>query len=360
MAEYHGRKPLHIPAEPGESKQGLLDWRGFNALLAQTAIWTPQTLKLIHNGKSLPPQQYCDEVHTPTGRMLRPSPAKVEVCLSLGASLVADEVHTLTPGLAQVSAMLGEAFAGLIGANLYCSFGGVQAFGTHYDLHDVFAVHLEGEKVWRLYSNRADNPVEFAPEQDPAWLERTRGTLMQEVRMRPGDVLYLPRGWYHDALADSAASLHVTFSVTPLYGRILFGLLESAAMQDPVFRAWLPSAGQDGGRALSNHLIDLGKRLAALAAHPQIRDDVAMSQQRLRQHPARYALPARKPLTSYRRAGMASPPFSGPVAIAMQWAFNQPQFALEDLCAQFDFIDDADILEAVERATRAGALVRIS
>lgn len=360
MADYHGRKPLHIPAEAGGAKQALLDWQGFNALLSQTSIWTPQTLKLIHNGKSLPAQQYCDEVHARTGRTLRPSPAKVEVCLSLGASLVADDVHTLTPALVQASAMLGEAFAGLVGANLYCSFGGVQAFGTHYDLHDVFAVHLEGEKVWRLYSNQANNPVEFAPEQDPGWLERTRGSLVQEVRMRPGDVLYLPRGWYHDALADSAASLHVTFSVTPLYGRILFGLLESAAMQDPAFRAWLPSAHQDSGRALGDHLADLGKRLAALAAHPQIRDDVAMSQQRLRQYPARYSLPARKSLTSYQRAGMASPPFSGPVAIAMQWAFNQSRFALEDLCAQFDFIDDAVIIEAVEKATRAGALVRVS
>lgn len=359
MAEYHGRKPLHIPAEPGGSKLGLLDWTGFNDLLSQTAIWTPQTLKLIHNGKSLPAAQYCDEVHTPAGRTLRPSPAKVEVCLSLGASLVADDVHTLTPELAEVASVLGQAFAGLIGANVYCSFGGVQAFGTHYDLHDVFAVHLEGEKVWRLYSNRANNPVEFGPEQDPAWLERTRGSLMQEVRMRPGDVLYLPRGWYHDALADTSASLHVTFSVTPLYGRILFGLLESAAMQDPAFRAWLPPAHQDGGQALQDHLIDLGKRLTALAAHPQIRDDVAMSQQRLRQHPARYALPTPKPLTHYRRAGMAAPRVAGPVAIAMQWAFNQPQFALEDLCAQFDFIDDAEIIAAVETATRAGALVRV-
>jgi hypothetical protein len=37
-----------------------------------------------------------------------------------------------------------------------CSFGGVRALATHFDLHDVFAVQIEGEKVWRLYENRAD------------------------------------------------------------------------------------------------------------------------------------------------------------------------------------------------------------
>lgn len=360
MADYHGRKPLHIPAEPGGGKQALLNWQGFNALLGQTSTWTPHNLKLIHNGKNLSPQQYCLEVPTSTGPALRPSPAKVEVCLSIGASLVANDVHTLTPELVEVSAMLGEAFAGLVGANVYCSFSGVQAFGTHYDLHDVFAIHLEGEKVWRLYENRAENPVEFTPEKTRGWLEQTRGPLMQEVRMRPGDVLYLPRGWYHDALADGSASLHVSLSVTPLYGKVIFGLLESAAMQDPAFRAWLPPAGQDGGRALQNHLADLGRRLSALAAHPQFRDEVAMGQHRLRQHPASYALPARKPLTSYRPGGMVAPTFSGPVAIAMQWAFSQPNFAVEDLCAQFDFVDDAAIYDAVERSVRAGALIRVA
>ncbi|HEX8471794.1 MAG TPA: cupin domain-containing protein, partial [Brevundimonas sp.] len=218
--------------------------------------------------------------------------------------------------------------------------------------------HCEGEKVWRLYQNRAENPVNFAPEQTPARLERTRGALMQEVRMRPGDVLYLPRGWYHDALAQADASLHVTFSVTPLYGRAIFSLLENAALQDPAFRAWLPPAHHDGGRALQSHLADLGRRLSALAADPQFADDLAMTQERLMQPVGRYGLPTRKMLTRYRRTNLIPPSFMGPVAIAMNWAFSQADFAVEDLCALFDFIDDDTILKAVQTATSAGALVR--
>ena len=55
--------------------------------------------------------------------------------------------------------MLEREFAARASANVYCSFKGVQAFQTHYDLHDVFAVQAEGEKTWRIYESRADTPV---------------------------------------------------------------------------------------------------------------------------------------------------------------------------------------------------------
>ena len=358
VAEYQDRKPLHIPAATDAGRAPLFSWAEMNTLLSQTAIWTPENLKLLHNGANVAPEHYCVEVVAAGGRTLRPSPAKIEVWLSRGASLVANDIHTMAPGIADLSRMLGRTFSGLVGANAYCSFHGVQAFGTHYDLHEVFAVHCEGEKVWRLYQGRAENPIGFDPHQTPQWLEQSRGALMQEVRMRPGDILYLPRGWYHDALANGDASLHVTFSVTPLYGRIIFSLLESAALQDPAFRAWLPPAHQDGGRALKAHLAALGQRLSALAEHPQFADDVAMTQECLVQPVAQYGLPVRKALTRYRRTNLLPPAFVGPVAIVMEWAFAQPEFALEDICAQFDFVDDDAILEAVQKASNAGALVR--
>ena len=55
---------------------------------------------------------------------------------------------------------------------MYCSFKGVQAFQTHYDLHDVFAVQAEGEKTWRIYESRADAPVTPLPPGDEVekWL----------------------------------------------------------------------------------------------------------------------------------------------------------------------------------------------
>lgn len=177
--------------------------------------------------------------------------------------------------------------------------------------------------------------------------------------MRPGDVLYPPRGWYHDALATAGASLHVTFSVNPLYGRILSSLLDHAAMQNSAFLAWLPPAHKDGGRALQQRLAELRQMLAALAATPAFRDEVAMSQQRLTPRPPAFSLPERKPVTLYRTADRAFPPATTGVRVAYDWAVEERQFALEDMIAQFDFVSEADIRAGVEAAVRAGALQKV-
>lgn len=360
FSDHDGRKPLHIPALDGEDKRALLDWDTFNGLLSQASLWTHTNLKMVHNGQPIAADAYCAEVQTLAGPVVRPSPAKVQVMMAMGATVIANEAGELTPELRAVCDMLREAFAASVAANIYCSFQGVRGFGPHYDLHDVFAIQTEGEKVWRLYRNRAEDPVDYPGEGETTrdWLARNAGPVMQEVRMRPGDVLYLPRGWYHDALAVDGPSLHVTLSVTPLYGRILFRLLEPAAMQDPAFRAWLPSADRDGGAALAEQLADLGRRLSKLAASPAFRDEVAMAQQRLRPRAPTYDLPRRQTLTFYTATGLAAPVVSGPARLAIDWAMTQPRFALEDMIAQFDFVAEADLRAAVEGAEKAGALRR--
>lgn len=352
--------PIHIPAGDEPGKRSILDWATFNGLLSQTSIWTAATLRMVRDGETVPAEQYCVLADTQAGKVMRPSPAKVEVQLAGGASLIANDVQRLTPAIAGLCDALSQTFAGMVAANAYCSFGGVQAFRTHYDLHDVFAIQTEGEKVWRIYANRADDPVEPPPHADPrAFFAATRGPLMQEVRMRPGDVLYLPRGWYHDALATEDASLHLTLSVTPLYGRILFSLLEQAAMQDPAFRAWLPPAGSDDGAALSSQLAQLMKRLTDIALSPFFRDEIAMAQARLTPRPATYALPERKTLTAFGPTGLMGPRFEGPAAVAMGWALSQQQFLLEDMIAQFDFVPEQALREAVAFAEASGAIKRL-
>jgi lysine-specific demethylase/histidyl-hydroxylase NO66 len=264
LGEYVGRKPLHIPASGDGAKAAILTWPDFNRLLGQGSLWTSAHLRLMRNYVAVPPDQYCHPVATPQGEVLRPWPQKVEVFLSAGASLIANDVLSIHEPLMRIGETLSRTFAASIGANIYCSFRGVQAFGTHFDNHDVIVIQTGGTKVWNLYESRADNPVENFPDDDATrrWFEQTRGALMQQVTMQPGDVLYLPRGWYHDALATDGPSLHVTFAITPLHGRTLLALLNLEAMKDPAYRAFAPPATEDGGAALAAHLA------GAQADHP--------------------------------------------------------------------------------------------
>lgn len=359
---YHGKMPLHIPAHPSAPKAALLDWPQFNRLLDQTSIWTAQSLKLVKNTNPIPATDYCRTVRDQSGEHLRPDPAKVSLHLAEGASLIAGDVQTLTPEIARLTAVLGRAFSASVQANIYCSFKGVQAFGTHFDLTDVIAVQTQGQKLWRIYGARADNPISMPMEGEGIrdYFMQNRGPLIAEVMMKPGDILYLPRGTYHDALAQDGASLHVTFALAALHGRILFGLLEQAAMQDSAFRAYLPPADLNNGQALQRHLNQLGQYLAQLMASPMFRDEVAMAQEQIipRQHS--YSLPQHAVPTLYRRLPRPAPGFSGPVAHVMSEALSQSAFCLEDLTARYNFVSAADIKAAVDKAEQSGAVERLA
>jgi lysine-specific demethylase/histidyl-hydroxylase NO66 len=361
FADYDDRKPLHIPAGSDSRKREVLTWAAWNDMLNRTVTWTSSSLRLLRNHQAIPDEQYCRLVQTVNGPVMQPSPAKMEVFMSAGASVVANDVQQMHAPLAGIADVLSRAYAANIGANIYCSFKGVQAFGTHYDNHHVLVIHTEGEKVWNLYEKRAENPVDNLPDtaETRLFLEQSRGKVMQKVTMRPGDVLYLPRGWYHDALAEDGGSLHVTFSIAPLYGRILFQLLDYAAMQNPAFREYLPPASSDGGVALGRKVTELGEFLARLAASPAFHDEVAMAQERLSPRLAGFALPERKPVTLYQTTGRAFPTASTGVRGAYEWAMQERRFAIEDMIAQIDFASEADLRAGVDAAVAAGALQKV-
>lgn len=360
-AGYLGRKPLHIPAAGDDRKAAILTWADFNRLLGQGSLWSSAHLRLMRNYVAVPPDQYCHPVATPQGEVLRPWPQKVEVFLSAGASLIANDVLTIHEPLMRIGETLGQTFAASIGANIYCSFQGVQAFGTHFDNHDVVVVQTGGTKVWNLYESRAENPIENFPDDAATrrWFEQSRGALMQQVTMQAGDVLYLPRGWYHDALATEGPSLHVTFAITPLHGRTLLALLNIEAMKDPAYRAFAPPAHEDGGAALAAHLADYGRILARIAASPAFAEEVAKSQARMTPRPPSFSLPERKPVTLYRTTGRSFPACPGAVRETYDWAIVERQFALEDMVAHFQSLSEDEVRAGVTAAEAAGAVQRL-
>lgn len=359
QSSYWGVQPVHIPAPPG-GRGALLDWARFAELLGVGAHWTASNLKLILNSRPIVPDFYLDGDATMPIEARRVDPARVDVFLGMGASLVANDIERIAPEIRDWTQMLGEQFAALTNANVYCSFKGVQAFATHFDVHDVFAVQCEGEKVWRIYQNRADAPL-VAPhggEEVQRQIDAARGPLLAEVRMRPGDVLYLPRGCYHDALAQDGASLHVTFAVAPLTGMTLLRVLETEARRDPQFRAYLEDARVDAGQPLEAQLRTLAVRLGELAASPLVRDAV-IDAQRARTRPTRaFTLPQRPALESYARtqrparidwrdSGMVLLTQSGAHPLGTfgavaEYALSRPALSAQELRARFAHVPVAE------------------
>ena len=66
MAEYYGKRPLHIPA--AEGRPALLSWPRLNELLAILPHWTEANLELILDGQAVAPDHYMIEAETASGR----------------------------------------------------------------------------------------------------------------------------------------------------------------------------------------------------------------------------------------------------------------------------------------------------
>lgn len=96
-------------------------------------------------------------------------------------------------------------------ANGYLAFGAEPSFGCHWDTHDVFAIQLLGRKRWQLYAPTF--PLPMAGQASKLHLSNGPTVPDMDVVLEAGDVLYLPRGWWHDAIAFNEQTFHIAVGV---------------------------------------------------------------------------------------------------------------------------------------------------
>lgn len=242
MKKYWDQVPYHGKGYGVDRFGSLLSWETLQERLSIPALWTPQNLQLVKDGDYIPADQYCHEVSTQQGRVLRPDPGRVMAWLQRGASLVCNELEGMTPGLRAMSRLLGKTFQAKIQTNLYLSWEKQQAFKSHFDTHEVWVFQLLGKKRWHVYQGRHDAPIPHPAFRHfgQAYHDQAKGDLDLDIVLEPGDLLYIPRGIYHDALALSQTSLHVTFGLTRPLGLDVLSLLFERGIHASFFRQAIP------------------------------------------------------------------------------------------------------------------------
>ncbi|TCH96205.1 hypothetical protein EJV46_21740 [Roseococcus sp. SYP-B2431] len=275
FAEYHDKQPLHLKGDAAKFAS-VLSWRQINRLMDMTHAWTSQSMMVVLDGKPVPAEQYCARApgRDTNAQLMQPVTDRVREWIAKGASLVLNDVDSLTPGLASVSSAIEDAGLGKAQANVYISWQSHKAFHAHYDTHDVWAVQVEGEKSWNIWEGRAEWPISHPVFRSQAQEhhEQAKGKLRAKILLKAGDLLYLPRGWYHDALAEAPASVHVAYGAHAPVGIDLMTILGERVLYDAAFRQPLPR--QDGTAAarfaLTQRAGQLGARLAELCKDPKV------------------------------------------------------------------------------------------
>ena len=290
-----GREPLLATAD--SLPAGFDDLFGDAAvdeLISRRGLRTP-FLRVAQDGRTLPAAAFTAGGGTGASIADQVSEDKLLRLFAGGATIVLQALHRTWPPLAAFAQQLAAELGHPVQVNSYTTPPQNQGFADHYDVHDVFVLQVAGEKTWRIRP-----PVHPAPLRDQPWEDRraqvqqaaTREPLL-ETTLRPGDCLYLPRGYLHSATALGGVSTHLTVGVHVWTRHAVAAQLTRLALRrladDEDTRAALPLGVDvtDPG-ALEPHLRQVRAALhdAVAALTPDQLADVLAAQSAATQRPA--------------------------------------------------------------------------
>ena len=235
FADYYEKRHLHVRAECGE-RGGLLSHG--------------ELLRALVEAPSIPEGLVCfpEQIGTTSTELLSNGSILSEY-LETGHPLVWNRARGISARIDALSALLADAFGGHVWPNVYATGSAGTPFDMHFDAHEVIAIHCAGEKTWELSKVRVDRPieaVEMATSIGHALRARrddAAAKIADSFTARAGDLIYIPRGQFHNARTREGRALHVTFGIElptgfDLAKRMLMDLLADPAMREyPLPRA---------------------------------------------------------------------------------------------------------------------------
>jgi lysine-specific demethylase/histidyl-hydroxylase NO66 len=245
-SQYWGQQPLLSQA--ADLQRGfaeLLDANAIDELVSQRGLRTP-FLRVAKNGVTIAEKAFTAPGGVGAGIADQVSEDKLVRLFADGSTLVLQALHRTWPPVLEFCQGLATELGHPVQANAYVTPPQNQGFSAHYDVHDVFILQIDGEKRWRIHS-----PVLVSPLRDQAWSDRRADVEkraeeppLMEVVMKPGDCLYLPRGYLHAATALGGVSTHLTLGIHVWTRFALAQQLTEQALRtvadDPVIRTSLP------------------------------------------------------------------------------------------------------------------------
>jgi hypothetical protein len=187
----------------------LFSWSALSEILSTHRFEFPR-LRLLSGGRVAPPAQYMvHKVDRRGDRYITHDSEAVTRMLRDGAMLHITSIGEAWKPLATFAAQLEPILGAKVQVNLHAGYAASRGFHTHWDGHDVYAAQVDGRKRWRLFGFTEESPLSVPPDEkhgapsSPSW----------EGILDTGNLLYLPRGYWHATQFMEDPSLHLTFAV---------------------------------------------------------------------------------------------------------------------------------------------------
>ena len=209
FADHWEQRPLVVPRDEPGRFDDLLSEADVERLVCSTAIRYP-AFRLVREGGQLDVGSYTADVPWRPAFTKTVDVPSVLAEWEAGATIVLQALHVNWLALAVFCRQLEDALGFGVQANSYYTPRGSQGFAVHHDTHDVLVLQVAGEKRWLLYDPLLELPLKH---QRYSKALGEHGEPSDDLVLRAGDTLYLPRGWLHQAETSDTDSLHLTIGV---------------------------------------------------------------------------------------------------------------------------------------------------
>jgi cupin superfamily protein len=255
LADYWERKPLALARGEEGRFDDLLSAADAETLVCSGGIRYP-AFRLVKAGEKLDLRDYTvDLAWRPAAFTGAADVQRVVAEFEAGATIVLQALHLHWRPLAEFSRALEARLGHPVQANAYYTPRRSQGLPVHHDTHDVFVLQVAGEKRWLVYEPALELPLK--DQRYSAELGEP-GKPVDDLVLGPGDTLYLPRGWLHEALTSESDSLHLTIGVNVYTWLDALKAALAASEDDVEFRRSVPADGRPR--------VDLVERLRARLA----------------------------------------------------------------------------------------------
>jgi len=256
LRDYYEKKPLLSPNNKCRNFDDLISLEKLDHLLATSEL-PPASIDMA---RSKPPISKANFTFK-SGNIDR---GAVVRHYQSGATIIFPQINLAIDELANFCRNLEFELSCKVQTNVYLTPRNSQGFKTHYDDHDVFIMQIHGKKNWNLYQQAVEKPFRGEPFDSS---EHEAGKLNLNFTMEPGDCLYIPRGYMHDATnVGSEPSLHITVGLlVKKWADLMLEVLSEVALNNSEFRESLPVGFAKKDFDMSNARTDFRKLVETFA-----------------------------------------------------------------------------------------------
>jgi Cupin superfamily protein len=234
---YFEKEVLHISGRDCGYNETIFSTAAFEQMIFQSPEMVRANLSCIRTSKDASGITTDRAFGVPSEFFSKSLSASLQKILNSGYSLVIMHVDRNWLPLARLLREIETFLLNPLDTVLFYSPPQVQGAPPHFDPYDNYILQISGEKDWKIYEPKVVLPLN---RQLHSVSGENFGDAV-ELRLRPGDLLYVPRGVIHEATTGAETSMHLTlYNYAYRWRDLVCDIVERLSEQEVALRRSVP------------------------------------------------------------------------------------------------------------------------